>query len=54
MQYGCQSMVGKVEAILMKRPEQAFISQENLNQTWEAFRYFGCPDYQKVLEEYNV
>lgn len=54
MQYGCQSMVGKVEAILLKRPEQAFISQENLDQTWEAFRYFGCPDYQKVLEEYNV
>lgn len=54
MQYGCQSMVGKVEAILIKRPEQAFISQENLNQTWEAFRYFGCPDYQKVLEEYDA
>lgn len=54
MQYGCQSMVGKVEAILIKRPEQAFISQENLNQTWEAFRYFGCPDYRKVLEEYNA
>lgn len=54
MQYGCQSMVGKVGAILLKRPEQAFISQENLDQTWEAFRYFGCPDYQKVLEEYNV
>lgn len=54
MQYGCQSMVGKVEAILIKRPEQAFISQENLDQTWEAFRYFGCPDYQKVLEEYDA
>lgn len=54
MQYGCQSMVGKVGAILLKRPEQAFISQENLDQTWEAFRYFGCPDYQKVLEEYDV
>lgn len=54
MKYGCQSMVGKIESILIKRPEQAFISQENLNQTWEAFRYFGCPDYQKVLEEYAV
>lgn len=54
MQYGCQSMVGKVGAILLKRPEQAFISQENLDQTWEAFHYFGCPDYQKVLEEYDV
>ena len=41
MKYGCQSMVGKVEAILLKRPEQAFISQENLDKTWEEFRYFG-------------
>lgn len=54
MNYGCQSMVGKVDSILIKRPQQAFISQENLNQTWEEFRYFGCPDYEKVLEEYAV
>lgn len=33
MLYGCQSMVGKIESILLKRPQQAFISQENLNKT---------------------
>ena len=38
MLYGCQSMVGKIESILLKRPQQAFISQENLNKNWEAFR----------------
>ena len=54
MKYGCQSMVGKIESILIKRPEQAFISQENLDRTWEEFKYFGCPDYEKVLEEYKV
>lgn len=54
MKYGCQSMVGKIDSILIKKPEQAFISQENLNQTWEEFKYFGCPDYEKVLEEYAV
>lgn len=52
MQYGCQSMVGKIESILLKRPQQAFISQEHLNQNWEAFKYFGCPDYETVLKEY--
>ena len=51
MNYGCQSMVGKIESILLKKPEQAFISQENLEKTWEEFCYFGCPDYEKVLEE---
>lgn len=54
MNYGCQSMVGKIESILIKHPKQAFISQENLNKTWEEFKYFGCPDYEKVLEEYEV
>ncbi len=46
-------MTGKIEAILIKRPEEAFISQENLNANWEKFNYFGCPDYEKVIEEYN-
>ena len=54
MNYGCQSMTGKIESILIKKPEQAFISQENLNGSWEKFKYFGCPDYAKVLEEYAV
>lgn len=54
MNYGCQSMVGKIDAILIKKPEAAFVSQENLNRTWEEFKYFGCPDYEKVLEEYAV
>ncbi|HIV79563.1 MAG TPA: amidinotransferase [Candidatus Avanaerovorax faecigallinarum] len=53
MNYGCQSMTGKIEAILIKRPEEAFISQENLNANWKKFNYFGCPDYEKVIEEYN-
>ncbi|WP_324822640.1 dimethylarginine dimethylaminohydrolase family protein [Sinanaerobacter sp. ZZT-01] len=54
MKYGCQSMVGKIESILLKHPANAFISQENLDRTWEEFKYFGCPDYQKVLQEYEV
>ncbi len=54
MNYGCQSMTGKIESILLKKPEQAFIGQENLNASWEKFKYFGCPDYEKVLEEYAV
>lgn len=54
MKYGCQSMVGKIESILIKHPKQAFISQDNLDKTWEEFKYFGCPNYEKVLEEYEV
>lgn len=52
MNFGCQSMVKKIDTILLKRPEAAFVSQEHLNENWERFCYYGCPDYEKVLEEY--
>ena len=52
MNYGCQSMVKKIDTILIKKPEFAFISQENLDKNWEAFKYIGCPDYNQVLKEY--
>ena len=52
MNYGCQSMVTKIDTILLKKPEAAFVSQEHLNENWERFCYYGCPDYEKVLEEY--
>ena len=54
MNYGCQSMTGKIESILLKRPQQAFISQDNLEKTWETYNFFGCPDYETVLKEYEV
>ncbi|MBS4535006.1 amidinotransferase [Clostridium sp. D2Q-14] len=53
MKYLCQSMVKPIKSILIKHPEDAFISQENLNNTYEEFNYIGCPDYEKVLKEYQ-
>lgn len=53
MEYGCQSMVGKIKSILIKRPSEAFISQEHLNENYEQFNYFGCPDYEKSSNEYE-
>jgi N-dimethylarginine dimethylaminohydrolase len=47
-------MVGKIERIIIKRPADAFISQEYLDTHWEAFNYSGCPDYDKVLREYEA
>lgn len=53
MRYGCQSMVGKIDTIIIKHPEEAFISQENLDQKWKPFNYVSCPDYEKSLKEYS-
>lgn len=53
MNYGCQSMVGKVESILIKRASEAFISQEHLKENYEKFCYLDCPDFGKAQEEYQ-
>ncbi len=53
MKYGCQSMVGKINSIIIKHPKDAFISQENLDEKWEAYNYVSCPDYEKSLKEYK-
>lgn len=54
MKYGCQSMVGKINNIIIKHPKDAFISQGNLDKKWEAFNYVSCPDYEKSLKEYKT
>ncbi len=53
MKYGCQSMVGKMEGVLIKHPKDAFISQEHLNENYEKYNYIGCPDFEKTLKEYE-
>lgn len=54
MEYGCQSMTKKMDAILIKKPENAFRNQEYLAEHYEKYGYFGCPDFEKVSAEYQV
>lgn len=54
MNYGCQSMVGKMNGVLIKKPEEAFRHQQYLNEEYERYGYLDCPDFNKVLEEYAV
>lgn len=53
MNYGCQSMVQKIDTILLKQPQAAYVSQENLDDNWKAFQYFGCPDFEEAKREYS-
>lgn len=52
--YGCHSMTGKIRSIMVKKPDDAFISQEHLNLEWQRFNYVQAPDYQRVLEEFSI
>lgn len=51
--YGCQSMYLPIRRMLLKHPRQAFISQENLQAQWQSLFYFGCPDFENSLAEYE-
>ena len=53
MRFGCQSMVGKIERVLVKHVRDAFVSPEKLSAEWEGLNYSGCPDYDKALREFE-
>lgn len=54
MNYGCQSMTGKIETIIIKHPNSAFIDQSNVDNKWEEFNYVSRPDFANALEEYKL
>jgi N-dimethylarginine dimethylaminohydrolase len=45
-------MYAPIRRMVLKRPQEAFISQANLEAQWEKLVYFGCPDYENSLSEY--
>lgn len=53
MRYGGQNEVGKIERILVKHPDDAFISQVNINRQWKELNYSGCPDFINARVEYE-
>lgn len=53
IEYGSQSMIGKLKRVLIKHPKNAFINQEYLNRNWRTFNYSSCPDFSKAFEEYQ-
>ena len=53
MRFGCQSMIGRIERVLIKHPKDAFISSQKLRAQWEGLDYSACPDYAKAVKEYE-
>ncbi|MGD9288230.1 MAG: arginine deiminase family protein [Desulfobacterales bacterium] len=45
-------MVGELESVIIKRPQDAFIGPQNLANFWQEFNYTACPDYEKALMEF--
>jgi arginine deiminase len=53
MSYGGQNEVGKIERILIKHPDDAFISPVDINRQWKELNYAGCPDFINARVEYE-
>jgi len=53
MDFGCPSEVGTIKRLLMKRPNDAFISEENIHSQWAELNYLGPPDFHRAIDEYE-
>lgn len=53
MNFGCQSMVGRIERVLVQHPRDGFIGPETLSAQWEGLNYSACPDYEKAVTEFE-
>lgn len=53
MKYGGHSEVGKIESLLIKHPDNAFISQNNIDAQWNELNYYDCPNFNRAIKEYE-
>ena len=51
--YGSQSMVAPLKKVLVKRPEEAFESQERIDAQWRSLDYLARPDFSRAVEEHH-
>jgi N-dimethylarginine dimethylaminohydrolase len=47
------SEVGKIKSLFIKNAQQAFISDQHIDQHWQHLNYLGKPDIDTALEEYK-
>lgn len=49
----CQSMYKQLRTVIVKHPNEAFISQEHLSKEWKRFNYIEEPDFNEGQREYE-
>lgn len=50
---GNLSEVGRINHIVLRRPQEAFVSQENIDAQWRELAYTERPRYAHAVNEYN-
>jgi len=51
--FGCQNMVDPIIRVLIKHPKDAYQNQAKVNEQSPQLHYFGIPDYEKALSDYE-
>jgi arginine deiminase len=54
MGFGAESMWAPLRRVLLKRVEDAFLSQAVLARDYARFGYLGCPDYGEARRQYDA
>jgi arginine deiminase len=53
MEFGCPSEIGVLKCLLLKHPNEAFISAENIDTEWDELNYLAPPDFPRAVDEYE-
>jgi N-dimethylarginine dimethylaminohydrolase len=53
MEFTCHSEIGKIKSLFIKNVQQAFISDQHIEQYWKQLNYLDKPDITKATEEYK-
>ena len=52
--FGCQNMVDPIRRALIKHPKDAYRDQVNVDHQSQQLNYFGVPDFEKALNDYDT
>ena len=51
--YGSQEMVAPLRRVILKCPQEAFISDQNIERQWKELNYLSRPDLQTAIREHE-
>ena len=52
-EFGCQDMTSTIRKVLIKDPKRAYKNQANIDTQYNELNYFGKPDFEISLKDYD-
>ena len=51
--YGCQSMVAPLRRVIVKRPQEAFVNNQQIENQWKKLNYLSAPNFEAAIQEHS-